>query len=144
MIEQAVKEKLHSYTTEQCYLILNEIEANTELGRLWLDKLRRYVSLHGSKIYKKAKLSFPIETKLHLRWITKCLQAGLKNNQNDQALISALLYLSRFASSAQRKEIFTNCIQLERWLLKTKPIQLFLKLRNTTLQQYENWTSRKN
>jgi len=124
MLEQLLKEKVHSYTAAQCNLILNEIMADTEIGKPWLEKIRKYVSLHGSNIQKRVKVSFSGDHTAHLNWMIKCLQSGLINHPNDQALINAMLYLSRYANSSQREEIATSCIELEEWLLKKQPIQL--------------------
>ena len=124
MIEQLLKETFHSYSAAQRNLILNEINADKEIGKLWVEKIRRYVSLHGSNILKIAKVSFSGDHVTHFSWMIRCLQSGLKNKPNDQALINALLYLSRYTNSSQRNQIANSCMKLEKWLLKTQPIQL--------------------
>ncbi len=124
ILEQLLKEKLHSYNVAQRNLILNEIMADSEIGKPWLEKIRKYASLHGRNIQKRAKLSFSDDLTTHLSWMIECLQSGLKNYPNDQALINAMLYLSRYADSSLREEIAVSCIELEEWLMKTQPIQL--------------------
>lgn len=101
--------------------INKEIFDASEVGLLWLEKIRRFCSFSGRNIVSMSKKKFGAGYKDQMIWMANvllenCLQKGTVQPV-DQSILNAALYCSAFLSEQQLKKLDEHCDCLEAWLI---------------------------
>lgn len=103
-------------------LIADEIRNGSQLGRTWLEKLRRFASLSGSNLRQDARTRFGVESVSHLKWMANLLMEHASTGAPhiaapiDQALLNSALYCLSALGEPVPGRATEALSRLENWL----------------------------
>jgi len=127
--------------------IFNAIKDNHPDGKLWLEKLRKFISFHNRNLRKVSKLRFKKNTDDHLYWLREIFFYQIRNHEKDiedSSTINALLIVNDAcvdtdSHAAKINEILNN---LEKKLIYTDPVPLkTYGNAKKFIYSFQKWTS---